>query len=152
MQQLEPAMITSALVEHDTTIGSPSPWLAGLSLDDFGGPEVSADVKIARAAASVGADILSPADGKAGNAVDSATPQPWVPFTTKPMIDEAHRYGMLVKPWTVNNLSVLEQHVEWGVDGVITDCKPLLFLCSMLYIEATLQILTIFANGPRLAV
>jgi glycerophosphoryl diester phosphodiesterase len=123
MKELNPHMITSALVELDTALpstGQPSPWLAGLNLNDFGGPEVTIDVRIARAAASLGADILSPAAGTGGNGHGVIA---WEPFTTKAMVDEAHRLGVLVKPWTVNNLDVLEDHYSWGVDGTITDCQ-----------------------------
>jgi hypothetical protein len=123
MKELNPHMITSALVELDTAVppeGQPSPWLAGLNLDDFGGPDVEIDVRIARAAASLGIDILSPAAGTGGNGHGVIV---WEPFTTKAMVDESHRLGMLIKPWTVNNLDVLDDHYSWGVDGTITDCK-----------------------------
>jgi glycerophosphoryl diester phosphodiesterase len=124
-QELDPRMTTSALIELDTTTapdGGPSPWLAGLVLADLGGPGDSTAVRIARAAARVRADILSPAAGTGGNGHGVVE---WVPFTTRAMVQEAHALGLRVKPWTVNNLDVMEAHHEWGVDGVITDCEML---------------------------
>jgi len=120
MKSRDPTIIISALIDEETAImadNSTSPWLAGLSLDQF--PGSSTAVQIAQAAHSLGADILSPAD--------LVTPPPHtaiskdVPFTTKEMVHEAHQLGLTVKPWTVNGLHVVEQLVAWKVDGIITD-------------------------------
>jgi glycerophosphoryl diester phosphodiesterase len=151
MKELNPHMITSALVELDTALpstGQPSPWLAGLNLNDFGGPEVTIDVRIARAAASLGADILSPAAGTGGNGHGVIA---WEPFTTKAMVDEAHRLGVLVKPWTVNNLDVLEDHYSWGVDGTITDCQSSLVVPWLRHSHLC-QTPTLPAVGPNTVV
>lgn len=85
-----------------------SPWLGGLNLRDF--PGSSLDVKIANAAHSINASILSPSAYK--------SPQS---LTTREMVDQAHFLGMLVEPWTVNSLDVAEDLLRWGVDGIITD-------------------------------
>ena len=45
---------------------------------------------------------------------------------TKDRIAEAHRLGMMVIPWTVNEPDVFDQLVTLGVDGVITD-RPDIF-------------------------
>jgi len=37
------------------------------------------------------------------------------------MVDQAHELGMLVKPWTVNSLDIVDDLLKWGVDGIITD-------------------------------
>jgi len=95
---------------------STSKWLAGLRVEEF--PGANTEVKIANAAASIGSDILSPA------AVSfSGTPSDpvYIPFTTKDMIRQSHTLGMKVKPWTVNQLNVAEQLMDWDVDGIITD-------------------------------
>ncbi|KAI6031941.1 PLC-like phosphodiesterase [Pisolithus microcarpus] len=42
-------------------------------------------------------------------------------FTTQSLIDEAHRLGMRVKPWTVNRLDIADELLLWGADGIITD-------------------------------
>ena len=87
---------TTAFGPDNTT----TPWLAGLRLDAFPGPSVGEQV--AQAAASIRADVLSPA----ATAEDSPVPDPdmdgYVSFTTKAMIDTAHKLGLKVKPWTVS--------------------------------------------------
>lgn len=88
-----------------------SPWLAGIDLETF--PGRSQGAKIAQAAHSIGATILSP----------SALSAHGEPYTTKEMVDNAHSLGLEVKPWTVNDLNTIESIVGMGVDGIITDCK-----------------------------
>ncbi|KAJ7081975.1 PLC-like phosphodiesterase [Mycena crocata] len=113
MKKLDPDMITSALVEYDTTVTTgtaPSPWLAGLNLQNFTGSSLG--VRIANAAYSINATILSP------SAYDST---PGHALTTKDMVDRAHQLNMLVKPWTVNRLDIAEDLLRWRVDGIITD-------------------------------
>ncbi|KAJ6574716.1 PLC-like phosphodiesterase [Mycena capillaripes] len=111
MKKLDSKIITSALVEYDTTVAygdAASPWLGGLNLQNFSGS--SFGVKIANAAHSINASILSPS---AYNSPRS--------LITKEMVDEAHRLGMLVEPWTVNSLDIADDLLRWGVDGIITD-------------------------------
>ncbi|KAH8086641.1 PLC-like phosphodiesterase [Cristinia sonorae] len=105
---------TAANPDNNTT-----PWLAGLRLDAFPGP--TAQEQIAQAAHHVGANILSPA--ATSSSVSSIDPsmEGYVPFTTKGMVDEAHRLGLLVKPWTVNRMNVAEEILNLKVDGIITD-------------------------------
>ena len=40
---------------------------------------------------------------------------------TPKLIDEAHEVGLLVIPWTVNDLEEMERLLVWGVDGLISD-------------------------------
>lgn len=40
---------------------------------------------------------------------------------TPAMVGEAHRRGMIVSAWTVNNLPMIQHLHEIGVDGIITD-------------------------------
>ncbi|KAJ7655194.1 PLC-like phosphodiesterase [Mycena polygramma] len=111
MKKLDPKIITSALAEYDTTViygDNTSPWLAGLNLQNFTGSSLG--VKIAHAARSINASILSPS---AYNSPQS--------LTTKEMVDQAHYLGMLVEPWTVNSLEIADDLLQWGVDGIITD-------------------------------
>ncbi|KAJ7814158.1 PLC-like phosphodiesterase [Mycena olivaceomarginata] len=103
MKKLDPTIITSALVEHDTAVmpdNTVSPNFSGSSLG----------VKLANAAHSINASILSP----------HATYSP-KSLATKEMVDQAHYLGMLVKPWTVNSLDMADELLRWGVDGIITD-------------------------------
>ncbi|KAJ7770838.1 PLC-like phosphodiesterase [Mycena maculata] len=113
MKKLDPKMVTSALVDYETTQTSDnglSPWLAGLDLEDFHGSSLG--VKIVNAAHSIHANILSPS---AYEIVPGAS------LTTKDMVDRAHQVGMLVKPWTVNLLDIADDLLSYGVDGIITD-------------------------------
>ena len=80
-----------------------STWLAGLSLSSFLGP--SLPEQIAQAAGSLGVHILSPDSSRLTE-----------DFTTKEMVDEAHRLGVMVKPWTVRIFSTV-----LGIDFQQTD-------------------------------
>jgi len=112
MKKLDPTIITSALVDYDTAVMSDntvSPWLGGLNLQNFSGSSLS--VKLANAAHSINASILSPDANDSPNSL-----------TTKEMVDQAHYLGMSVKPWTVNSLNMAETLLlRWEVDGIITD-------------------------------
>ena len=77
-----------------------SPWLGGLDIKDFRGNPV-------QAAKAIGADIVSP----------------YYMEISKEMVEEAHKLGMKVVPWTVNNRSDMEMMYDMGVDGLISD-KP----------------------------
>jgi hypothetical protein len=80
---------------------SVSKWHAGLSIESFPGDTIGQ--KIANAARDIGADILSPAAvSSKGNGMDPED-QAYVPFTTREMVQEAHKNGLLVKPWTVSS-------------------------------------------------
>lgn len=74
-----------------------SKWLAGLRLEDF--PGDTTGEQLAYAARFIKAGILSPAAIAAGT--DPALPG-YTPFATKEMIEQAHKLGVAVKPWTVS--------------------------------------------------
>ncbi|PSS37118.1 hypothetical protein PHLCEN_2v991 [Hermanssonia centrifuga] len=106
----------------DTATGpgnTSTPWLAGLDLSAFPGPGL--DQKVAQAAKYIRADVLSPAAVSDFSPVNDPKALGFIPFTTKAMVDEAHGLGVEVKPWTVNRLNVVEQLLEWKVDGIISD-------------------------------
>ncbi|MBP2340065.1 glycerophosphoryl diester phosphodiesterase [Saccharothrix coeruleofusca] len=89
-----------------------SPWTGGLELADFGG-------SVVRAVKSFSASALSPVHG---NPQNGAVNDPnYVPFTTKALVDEAHRAGLKVVPWTVNDVATMHKLIDDGVDGIITD-------------------------------
>ncbi|KIJ68638.1 hypothetical protein HYDPIDRAFT_165390 [Hydnomerulius pinastri MD-312] len=120
MKELDPTMITSALIDEETAFmpdNSTTPWLAGLRLDDFPGPSLGA--KIAQAAHAINADILSPEGMTFIPSLDPSYEE--THFTTQDMINEAHNLGLKVKPWTMNSLGRIEELVRWGADGIITD-------------------------------
>ncbi|KAH9919122.1 PLC-like phosphodiesterase [Fomitopsis serialis] len=122
MKALDPEIPTSALIDDDTAWmpdNSTTPWLAGLRLDSFPGPTIGH--RVAQAARSIDADILSPsARSFFSPALDPAM-EDYATFTTKEMVDEAHKLDISVKVWTVNRLNIVEQMLAWKVDGIITD-------------------------------
>ena len=79
-----------------------SPWLAGLDYDDFSG--------IVPLVKAFGGDIISPNYRE----------------MSKKDVEEAHRLGLKIIPWTVNNEVYMKRLIEWGVDGIITDKPDLL--------------------------
>lgn len=120
-EALEPKIPTAALISSGSAedVNGISPWLAGLKLSDF--PGATMGIKIVEAAKSIKADILSPAAASDASPVPDPTQAGYIPFTTKDMVDRAHELGMLVIPWTVDRLSIADQLLDLGVDGIITD-------------------------------
>jgi len=80
----------------------PSPWLAGLDFDDY--------TSIPALVHRFGADILSP----------------YYREIELRDVEEAHRLGIKVIPWTVNDQRIMKKLIGWGVDGLITDTPDLL--------------------------
>jgi glycerophosphoryl diester phosphodiesterase len=76
----------------------PSPWTGGLDVDDFEGD-------VAALVAAAGCDVWSPHAGD----VDQAA------------VRSAHRHGLRVIVWTVNDPTAMARLIEQGVDGIITD-------------------------------
>ncbi|MEX1197381.1 MAG: amidase family protein [Pseudohongiellaceae bacterium] len=89
-----------------------SPWTGGIDMDDF-------DCNLPAAAASFGADAISPVHGLPQDGVISDAD--YQPFTTAEMVEEAHELGMQVIPWTVNDTATMAHLIGLGVDGIITD-------------------------------
>ena len=104
-RRLAPEIATSCLthrIPDDDTIGrgrpGPSPWTAGLDVDDVGG-------SVPRLVAGAGCAIWSP---------DLASLEPGE-------VAEAHRLGLRVITWTVDEPADLARAIDLGVDGIITD-------------------------------
>ncbi len=76
----------------------PSPWLAGLDIDDFAG-------SVPRLVAAAGCAVWSPL-------YRNARPDD---------VAAAKALGLKVIPWTVNERSDMERLIALGVDGIITD-------------------------------
>ena len=75
-----------------------SPWTAGLHVRNFGG-------SVPRMVKTAGGAVWSPYYGEA----------------TRESIAEAHRLGLKVVVWTVNEKSDMRRMMELGVDGIISD-------------------------------
>ena len=45
----------------------------------------------------------------------------YYPLLTRAVIQNCHRYGLLVSAWTVNDIENIKQLVDWQVDFIITD-------------------------------
>ena len=74
-----------------------SPWLAGLDSDHFS--------SIPALVHAFAAAILSP----------------YYREVDRRDVEEAHRLGLKVIPWTVDDRRIMKKLIEWGVDGIITD-------------------------------
>jgi glycerophosphoryl diester phosphodiesterase len=115
MHQVAPKLPLVALSNYDfMMVGQPgkSPWLGGLDIDDFGGDPI-------KAIKSFGASAYSPVHGFPQNG--KVTDAGYRPYVTKDMVRDAHRNGIKVIPWTVDDPATMNKLIDDGVDGVITD-------------------------------
>ena len=115
MRQVEPRLPLVALTNGDfLQVGQPgaSPWLGGIDVDDFGG-------SLVKAAASFGADAISPVHGTPQDG--KVTDPGYRPYTTPALVREAHEAGMAVIPWTIDDKPTMASLMDAGVDGIITD-------------------------------
>ena len=99
--EIERVCLTAEALTFDTIKRGepgPSPWLAGLDADDFGG-------SVPRLVAAAGCQVWSPLyrNAKADD------------------ITAAKALGLKVIPWTVNERADMERLIALGVDGLITD-------------------------------
>jgi glycerophosphoryl diester phosphodiesterase len=46
---------------------------------------------------------------------------PWDPMTSAGLVAEAHREGLRIVPWTVNEPDRMGALIEFGVDAIVTD-------------------------------
>jgi glycerophosphoryl diester phosphodiesterase len=81
----------------------PSPWTAGLQVNQFGG-------SIPRTIKAGGGAVWSPYLGD----------------LTPAAVKEAQALGLKVVVWTANNPADMRRVIGWGVDGVISDRPDLL--------------------------
>jgi len=99
--EIERVCLTAEALNFDTIKRGepgPSPWLAGLDIDDFAG-------SVPRLVAAAGCQVWSPLHRNA-KADDFAA---------------AKALGLKVIPWTVNERADMERLIALGVDGIITD-------------------------------
>ncbi|MEV0801634.1 glycerophosphodiester phosphodiesterase family protein [Kribbella sp. NPDC050281] len=115
MRQVAPELPLVALTNFDfLQVGQPgkSPWLGGLDIDDFGGDLV-------KATKSFGASAISPVHGFPQDG--KVTDPDYRPYVTADMVKSAHKAGMKVIPWTVDDPPTMQALIDDGVDGIITD-------------------------------
>jgi len=103
VQAEAPEMLTAYLtmqVPGEDTVGAEgdgSPWTAGMRLREHG--------SLPKMIYAAGGSIWSPYYGN----------------LTPALVDEAHRLGLSVIPWTVNERADMDRLIEMGVDGIISD-------------------------------
>ena len=105
VHELAPEIVTVYLTAEQSWLdtverGRPgaSPWLAELDVDK--------------------------AEGSLPRLIEAAGGRVWSPFyrdLRKPALAEAHRFGLRVVVWTVNEPADMASLIELGVDGIITD-------------------------------
>lgn len=107
----DPRMPLTALSQPEF-FSTGSPWVGGVDVDAYGGD-------LARAARSVGATAIAPVHG---NPQDGSVDDPgYQAFTTARMIASAHRPGMRVIPWTIDDKPTMRALLAEGADGICTD-------------------------------
>ncbi|MFY1632764.1 glycerophosphodiester phosphodiesterase family protein [Solwaraspora sp. WMMB335] len=115
MGEVEPRLPLVALTNYDfLQVGQPgaSPWLGGIDIDDFGGDPI-------RAIRTFGASAFSPVHGFPQDG--TVTDPDYRPYVTKDLVRHAHRHGIAVVPWTVDDPPTMAKLIDDGVDGIITD-------------------------------
>ena len=81
----------------------PSPWMAGIDIDDF--------------------------SGSIPQAINAAGGRLWAPhykYITYRLLEEAHRLGIRVFVWTPDSKSEMLRMIEMGVDGIVTNRPDIL--------------------------
>ncbi|WP_100483976.1 glycerophosphodiester phosphodiesterase family protein [Mycobacteroides abscessus] len=109
-KRAEPGIPLVALWD-ETTWYPGSPWLGGVD------PAIVSDP--IDGAKQVGATILSPGytvpyGGKVGD-------PGFTLVADKKFIDKAHRLGLKVIPWTINDAETMKAQIDAGADGIISD-------------------------------
>jgi len=110
VQKIAPALPTVYLSHVGVRLNNikpgqpgPSPWMAGLDIDDFGG-------SIPRAVKAAGGKFWAP----------------YYTYLTDALLEEAHQLGLKVYVWTVDSRSDMQRLKEMGVDGIITNRPDIL--------------------------
>ncbi len=110
VQKIAPALPTVHLSHVGVRLNNikpgrpgPSPWMAGLDIDDF--------------------------NGSIPQAVKAAGGNYWAPhytYLTSALLAEAHQLGLKAYVWTVDSRSEMVRLIEMGVDGIITNRPDIL--------------------------
>lgn len=79
---------------------------------------------VERLAPEIPTAYLTERDGPKLAEVLRAGARTWAPeysVLTRQIVDEAHRAGLKVIPWTVNDSADIARLIDWGIDGMISD-------------------------------
>jgi glycerophosphoryl diester phosphodiesterase len=107
VRERAPQVPLSALFDDSTWVPG-SPFLGPVDYNEVGGDVIAGAEKL-------GVEILSPEFG---------TDNPWFDGDrggVDGFVDRAHAAGFRVLPWTVNEVSDMEEYLDAGADGIITD-------------------------------
>lgn len=96
----------------DTTFHAGSRWLGPVRYEDHPDDPLAA-------VRALGADIVSP--GYSVPYGKKAGEPGFALIADRTYVDNAHRLGLRVIPWTVNDKATIAAQIDTGVDGVITD-------------------------------
>lgn len=96
----------------ETTWVEGSKWIGDIDYKEVDGDVIEAVKKL-------GAEVISP--GFAVPYESKAGDDDYNPTATREYINKAHEAGIRVVPWTVNDASTMEEQLDAGVDGIITD-------------------------------
>ncbi|WP_433192633.1 glycerophosphodiester phosphodiesterase [Nocardia sp. CA-107356] len=111
VRKAAPSVPVVALYD-DTTFVAGSRWLGPIRYEDHPADPLAA-VK------ALGADIVSP--GYSVPYGKKAGEPGFALIADRTYVDNAHRLGLRVIPWTVNDKATIAAQIDTGVDGVITD-------------------------------
>ncbi|AKT52523.1 glycerophosphodiester phosphodiesterase [Arsenicicoccus sp. oral taxon 190] len=120
MHRLDRSIPLVALTNYDfLQVGKPgaSPWLGGIDADDFGGDFVAAAASI-EGVTTLSPNYGFPQNGKVGEPGFRL-------YADAAMTTAAHRRGLKVVPWTVDDPATMQALIDNGVDGFITNYPDL---------------------------
>ena len=100
------------MLYDETTWLKDSKWTGDVNYDDVNGDVI-------KAAKKLGVQVLSPGYTNPYGLLPGQKDYKLV--ADKKFIDAAHKEGLRVVPWTIDNKDVLAQQIEAGADGIITD-------------------------------
>lgn len=94
--------ITTVALTREYLLRDPN-WTAGLKIWDFNN-------NVAKMVRSIGVSVVSP----------------YYRECNKDLIEEYHKLGILVVPWTIDDPKDMVKFIDMGVDGIITDYPNIL--------------------------
>lgn len=112
-----------ALMDHTTIVPDSNGdyvWLNYINLEkDFKGDWI-------KAAKSIGSSVISPVHGYPSS--KSINTPGYTEFTTKDVVKRAHKLGMTVVPWTIEDEVTAARMLVNGVDGIISNYPERVFV------------------------